>query len=168
MANLVFPQNPTLGQIVDAGAGILYKFNGYGWDILPAAGSGGGGGSTLTVAEEPPVPLQEGEEWYETDTGYSFVSYRNPTDGALIWVSSIATAGPIGPKGEPGYVGSDGIQGPPGPQGIPGESADEARFAVIEAQIAELYAQMATKATLDADVKFNSVTTTTNVTAFSG
>jgi hypothetical protein len=166
MANLVFPQNPTLDQIVDAGAGILYKFNGYGWDILPAAG--GGGGSTLTVSEEPPVPLQEGEEWYESDTGQSFVAYRNPTDSALIWVSSLSTAGPMGPQGIQGIQGIQGEVGPQGIQGIPGDIASEERLAALEAQVAALIAQMETKATLGADVRFNSVTSVGDVNAFSG
>jgi hypothetical protein len=166
MANLVFPQNPTLGDVVDAGAGILYKFNGYGWDILPAAG--GGGGSTLTVSEEPPVPLQEGEEWYESDTGQSFVAYRNPTDSALIWVSSLSTAGPMGPQGIQGIQGEIGPQGIQGIQGIPGDIASEERLAALEAQVATLIAQMETKATLGADVRFNSVTSVGDVNAFSG
>ena len=166
MANLVFPQNPTLGQIVDAGAGILYKFNGYGWDILPAAGSGGG--SSLVVAEEPPIPTVEGEEWYESDSGCSFVAYRNPTDGALVWVSSISTSGPMGPQGIQGIQGDVGPQGEQGIQGIPGASADEARFAALEARVAALEAEMANKATLNTDVRFNSVVTATDVTAFSG
>jgi hypothetical protein len=116
MANLVFPQNPTLGQVVDAGAGILYKFNGYGWDILPAAGGGGGGASSLSVSVEPPVPTIEGEEWYESDTGALFIAYLNPTDGTLVWVSSTSSSvgltGPVGPQGP------QGIQGEVGPQGI--------------------------------------------------
>jgi hypothetical protein len=116
MANLVFPQNPTLGQIVDAGAGILYKFNGYGWDILPAAGGGGGGASSLSVSVEPPVPTIEGEEWYESDTGALFIAYLNPTDNTLVWVSSTSSSvgltGPVGPQGP------QGIQGEVGPQGI--------------------------------------------------
>ena len=167
MANLVFPQNPTLGQVVDAGAGILYKYNGYGWDILPAAG-GGGGGSTLTVSEEPPVPLQEGEEWYESDTGQSFVAYRNPTDSALIWVSSLSTAGPIGPQGIQGIQGEVGPQGPKGDQGIPGDAASEDRIVALETQVAALIAQMETKATLGADVHFNSVRSIGDINAFSG
>jgi hypothetical protein len=180
MANLVFPQNPTLGQIVDAGAGILYKFNGYGWDILPAAGGGGGGGSIVTVSEEPPVPLQEGEEWFESDTGAKFIAYLNPTDGTLVWVSALATAGPTGPQGADGYIGLDGPVGPQGPQGevgpqgpkgdqgIPGDIASEERIAALEAQVAALIAQMDTKATLGADVRFNSVTSTGDINAFSG
>jgi hypothetical protein len=144
----------------------LYKFNGYGWDILPAAG--GGGGSTLTVSEEPPVPLQEGEEWYESDTGQSFVAYRNPTDSALIWVSSLSTAGPMGPQGIQGIQGIQGEVGPQGIQGIPGDAASEERLVALETQVAALIAQMETKATLGADVRFNSVTSVGDVNAFSG
>jgi hypothetical protein len=119
MANLVFPQNPTLGQVVDAGAGILYKFNGYGWDILPAAGGGGGGASSLSVSVEPPVPTVEGEEWYESDSGISFVAYKNPTDNKLIWVSPVGGKGATGPQGPIGPQGPKGDTGPSSPGGTP-------------------------------------------------
>jgi hypothetical protein len=139
-----------------------------GTEQITAAVGGGGGGSVTTVAETPPTPTVEGQEWFESDTGAKFIAYRNPTDGALVWVSSLATAGPVGPKGEDGYIGSDGPPGPEGPQGIPGDIASEARLAALEAQVADLIAQMATKATLDADVRFNSVTSINDVNAFTG
>jgi hypothetical protein len=63
--------------------------------------------------------------------------------------------------------------GPQGPQGEPGTPADmsrvealEARCTTLEAQVADLYAQLATKATLNADVRFNTVVAAGNISAF--
>lgn len=147
---------------------------------ITAATGNGGGGSVTTISEEPPTPTFAGQEWFESDTGAKFIAYLNPTDSTLVWVSALATAGPTGPKGEDGYIGLDGPIGPQGPQGevgpqgpqgeqgIPGDIASEARLAALEAQVAALITQMDTKATLGADVRFNSVTSVGDVNAFTG
>lgn len=66
-----------------------------------------------------------------------------------------------------GYAWEVDVQGSNvGPQGPPGEPADMARVDALEARCAALEAAMATKATLNGDVRFNTVTTAGDVIGF--
>jgi hypothetical protein len=78
----------------------------------------------------------------------------------------VGPVGPQGPAGNEGPTGPQGPMGPQGPQGEPGTPADVARLDALEARCAALEAAMAGKASLNADVRFNSVTAAGEITAF--
>ena len=56
-----------------------------------------------------PVPIKDGDFWFDTTTGRLFVAYTDPDcDTGRQWVAPF-TGGPRGEKGEPGEPGEDGI-----------------------------------------------------------
>lgn len=112
---------------------------------------------------------------------YTFVGSGSATGwikvGKIVGAQGVAgpqgSTGPAGPQGEigpagpQGIAGSDGAPGATGPQGAPGTPADAARLDALEARCAALEAALAGKASLNADVRFNSITAAGDITAFS-
>ena len=84
-------------------------------------------------------------------------------------------AGAKGDQGEKGDQGIQGEKGADGANGADGTPADmsrvealEIRCTTLEAQIADILSQLAGKASLGADVAFNSITAVEDITAFYG
>jgi hypothetical protein len=83
-----------------------------------------GEGSSVTVSENPPESASEGDQWYNSSTGESYIYYDN------YWVElnnslpgpqgSQGPPGPTGPQGPRGSAGITGPQGPAGPTGATG------------------------------------------------
>jgi hypothetical protein len=91
--------------------------------IQATAATGNGGGSGVVSSPTPPDAPTEGQTWFETDSGRSYIWYVNPDTlvGCWIAVSQIdAVGGPQGPQGEVGPQGPQGIQGEVGPAGPTG------------------------------------------------
>lgn len=92
--------------------------------IQSTAATGNSGGSGVVSSPTPPDAPTEGQTWFETDSGRSYIWYVNPDTlvGCWIAVSQVdAVGGPQGepgPQGEVGPTGPQGIQGETGPQGI--------------------------------------------------
>jgi microcystin-dependent protein len=109
-----------------ATASSFVKTGGTSDEFLMADGSvSEGGGGSLEVSETPPSSPSEGDIWYNSTTGQTFVYYDS------FWVENIAgVPGPQGPEGPqgpagadstvPGPAGADGATGPEGPQGPAG------------------------------------------------
>ena len=92
-----------------ATASSFVKTGGTSAEFLMADGSvsaGSGGGGSLEVSETPPSSPSEGDIWYNSQTGQTFVYYDS------FWVENIAgIAGPEGPTGPAGPTGPTGDTG---------------------------------------------------------
>jgi hypothetical protein len=91
--------------------------------IQSTAATGNSGGSGVVSSPTPPDAPTEGQTWFETDSGRSYIWYVNPDTlvGCWIAVSQVdAVGGPQGPQGEVGPQGPQGIQGETGPAGPTG------------------------------------------------
>ena len=89
--------------------------------IQSTAATGNSGGSGVVSSPTPPDAPTEGQTWFETDSGRSYIWYVNPDTlvGCWIAVSQVdAVGGPQGPQGQVGPQGPQGIQGDTGAQGI--------------------------------------------------
>ena len=87
-----------------ATASSFVKTGGTSDEFLMADGSvsaGGGGGGSLEVSETPPSSPSEGDIWYNSQTGQTFVYYDS------FWVENIA--GIAGPEGPTGPIGETGL-----------------------------------------------------------
>jgi hypothetical protein len=79
--------------------------------ITVSDGVGGGeGGGSLEVSETPPTSPSEGDIWYNSQTGQTFVYYDS------FWVENIS--GVAGPEGPTGPTGATGPAGPTGDTGV--------------------------------------------------
>jgi len=77
------------------------------------AADGGGGGAQVYYSDAPPASPNDGDFWFESDTG-SFYVYLDDGD-SLQWVE---VNGQPGPTGDVGATGEIGATGPTGPSGI--------------------------------------------------
>jgi microcystin-dependent protein len=88
-----------------ATASSFVKTGGTSDEFLMADGSvSEGGGGSLEVSETPPSSPSEGDIWYNSTTGQTFVYYDS------FWVENIAgVPGPQGPEGPIGEAGDIGL-----------------------------------------------------------
>jgi microcystin-dependent protein len=88
-----------------ATASSFVKTGGTSDEFLMADGSvSEGGGGSLEVSETPPSSPSEGDIWYNSTTGQTFVYYDS------FWVENIAgVPGPQGPEGPIGETGDIGL-----------------------------------------------------------
>ena len=89
-----------------ATANSFVKTGGTSDEFLMADGSvsAGGGGGSLEVSETPPSSPSEGDIWYNSQTGQTFVYYDS------FWVENISgLVGPEGPTGATGETGDIGL-----------------------------------------------------------
>jgi hypothetical protein len=91
-----------------ATADSFVKLGGTSDEFLMADGSvsAGGGGGSLEVSETPPSSPSEGDIWYNSQTGQTFVYYDS------FWVENIS--GISGPQGDTGATGATGAGVPVG------------------------------------------------------
>ena len=86
--------------------------------IQTTAATGNGGGSGVVSSPTPPDAPKEGQTWFETDSGRSYIWYINPDTQVGCWIAVSQIDAVSGPQGEPGPQGPTGPQGEPGTQGI--------------------------------------------------
>lgn len=89
-----------------ATANSFVKTGGTSDEFLMADGSvsAGGGGGSLEVSQTPPASPSEGDIWYNSQTGQTFVYYDS------FWVENISgLVGPEGPTGATGETGDIGL-----------------------------------------------------------
>ena len=85
-----------------ATASSFVKTGGTSAEFLMADGSvSAGGGGSLEVSQTPPISPSEGDIWYNSQTGQTFVYYDS------FWVENIS--GIAGPQGETGPIGETGL-----------------------------------------------------------
>ena len=77
------------------------------------AADGGGGGAQVYYSDAPPASPNDGDFWFESDTG-SFYVYLDDGD-SLQWVEVNGQPGPTGDVGATGEIGATGPTGPSGP-----------------------------------------------------
>jgi len=133
MPAIDFPNSPTLNQTFTSGVQ-TWRWDGISWNLVistvvgPTGPTGAqGAASTVTgptgptgifavAASTPPGSPDEGDAWFNAETGRLFVYY----DG--YWVESASSnVGPLGPTGATGPTGPNStVTGPTGPQGPTG------------------------------------------------
>jgi hypothetical protein len=133
MPAIDFPNSPTLNQTFTSGVQ-TWQWDGTSWNLVIATvigptGPTGAQGAASTVtgptgptgifsvaASTPPGSPDEGDAWFNAETGRLFVYY----DG--YWVESASSnVGSIGPTGATGPTGPNStVTGPTGPQGPTG------------------------------------------------
>jgi cytoskeletal protein CcmA (bactofilin family) len=103
-------------QIDPTGAtvGDALVFNGTKFVSASVAAGGGTGNASLTISDTLPVGGEEGDLWFESDTGKTFVYYDS------FWVEVGGGVGAQGPTGPTGATGATGPQGPTGATGATG------------------------------------------------
>ena len=104
------------------GAGNTFAVNGGTVDISIA----GGGGASVAVSTNAPTNPDEGDLWWDSDTGKMAVYYDDPNSSQ--WVS-VSNAGPTGAQGDTGSTGAQGAAGATGAQGATGSGATGAQGA---------------------------------------
>jgi hypothetical protein len=104
------------------GAGNTFAVNGGTVDISIA----GGGGASVAVSTNAPTNPDEGDLWWDSDTGKMAVYYDDPNSSQ--WVS-VSNAGPTGAQGDTGSTGAQGAAGAAGAQGATGSGATGAQGA---------------------------------------
>jgi hypothetical protein len=71
---------------------------------IPGEPASGGGGASITVSETPPTSPSEGNLWYNSAVGKTYIYYDS------FWVEASPT--------QPGADGADGVDGVDGADGI--------------------------------------------------
>lgn len=85
---LNFPNNPSAGDSFTAPDGIEWEWTGTRWMLV-----GGGGSDGYTFMQDTvPVATEDGQTWFDTSTGDSFVWYEDGDSGQ--WVQSAPGAPP--------------------------------------------------------------------------
>ena len=121
MAAIDFPNAPELNDEFTSG-NTTWQWDGVSWNTIrtPIVGPTGptgpsGEDGVWALSNSTPPTGQEGDAWFDPNTGGIFIYY----DG--YWVEAgAAPIGPTGPQGLPGSPGPQGNQGDPGPAGDTG------------------------------------------------
>jgi microcystin-dependent protein len=96
-------------------------------------------GGSVEVSPTPPESPSEGDIWYNSTTGQTFVYYdsfwvenvtgqvgpQGPTGATGPAGQDSTVPGPQGPPGADGFIGADGAPGAQGPEGPPGPEGPE-------------------------------------------
>jgi hypothetical protein len=115
------------------------KAGGSAAQFLMADGSISDGAGSLEVSPTPPESPSEGDIWYNSTTGQTFVYYdsfwvenvtgqvgpQGPTGATGPAGQDSTVPGPQGPPGADGFIGADGAEGAQGPEGPPGPEGPE-------------------------------------------
>jgi hypothetical protein len=108
-----FPSSPTAGQQFSVN-GNAWTWNGTAWDAAITTVYPG----KFIASTTPPEDIQEGQGWFDSNTGQFFIYYDNS------WVEvgevRVGPRGPTGLAGPAGSDGADGIDGAPGATGPAG------------------------------------------------
>jgi hypothetical protein len=147
MSAIDFPNSPILNETFTSGVQ-TWQWDGIAWNLVISAvvgptGATGPQGAASTVtgptgptgifsvaASTPPGSPDEGDAWFNAETGRLFVYY----DG--YWVESASSnVGPAGPTGATGPTGDNStVPGPTGPQGPTGATGPQGPRGVTGAQ----------------------------------
>jgi hypothetical protein len=147
MSAIDFPNDPALNETFTSGVQ-TWQWDGIAWNLVistvvgPTGATGPqGAASTVTgptgptgifsvAASTPPGSPDEGDAWFNAETGRLFVYY----DG--YWVESASSnVGPAGPTGATGPTGNNStVPGPTGPQGPTGATGAQGPRGVTGAQ----------------------------------
>ena len=74
-----FPDAPTPGQV----------YGSYTWDAATGAWKitgGAAGGASVTISDTAPSTPTAGNLWWESDTGFLYIAYKDPDNANAVWV----------------------------------------------------------------------------------
>jgi hypothetical protein len=113
------PVYPAVPSIILTAVQVMYT------QVGPEGPQGPAGeGSSVTVSETAPTGASEGDQWYDSTTGESFIYYDNywvELNNSLPGPQGVAgPQGEKGDKGDRGFTGAAGINGTNGTDGPPG------------------------------------------------
>jgi hypothetical protein len=102
----------------------------------PQGPQGPPGTLNCTVSDTPPVPVQQGHIWWESDSANLFVWYADGTSAQWVQITgptgvpgpagpASTVPGPAGPAGATGATGAAGAAGPPAPSYLRWAAGDE-------------------------------------------
>lgn len=82
----------------------------------PTGPTGATGPAPFNFSTSPPQSANQGDVWFDTDTGISSVWYEDGDSGQWVELAGVGLQGPTGPTGPSG--GPTGPTGPTGPRGV--------------------------------------------------
>jgi hypothetical protein len=101
-----FPDSPTVNQEFTAGD-VRWVWTGVSWNVVAKTSD------PFIVSETAPESPDQGDQWYDSNTGATFVYY----DGYWVELNN-SLIGPQGEAGPQGAVGATGATGATGPTGV--------------------------------------------------
>jgi hypothetical protein len=108
-----FPSSPTAGQQFSVN-GNAWTWNGTAWDAAITTVYPG----KFIASTTPPEDTQEGQGWFDSNTGQFFIYYDNSwVEVGEVRVGPTGAVGPQGPAGANGTSGTNGAPGATGPAG---------------------------------------------------
>jgi hypothetical protein len=120
-----FPSSPTAGQQFSVN-GNAWTWNGTAWDAAVTTVYPG----KFIASTTPPEDTQEGQGWFDSNTGQFFIYYDNS------WVEvGEVRVGPAGPTGAAGPAGANGQNGTSGAAGATGPAGPGIAVGGTEGQI---------------------------------
>jgi len=106
MTAINFPDSPTVNQEFTAGD-VRWVWTGVSWNVVAKTSD------PFIVSETAPASPDQGDQWYDSNTGATFVYY----DGYWVELNN-SLPGPQGEAGPQGAVGAAGATGATGPTGV--------------------------------------------------
>lgn len=88
-----FPNSPAVGDEFSPPGGPLYKWDGIAWKT-PGTGDGGGAAATI-ISDTPPADPIDGQLWYESDTGNTFIWYEDADSGQWVQQNMMKIPAPV-------------------------------------------------------------------------
>jgi hypothetical protein len=108
-----FPNTPSVGQQFSVN-GNAWTWNGTSWDAAVTTIFPG----KFIASTTPPENIQEGQGWFDSNTGQFFIYYDNSwVEVGEVRVGPAGARGPAGPTGANGQNGANGVAGETGPAG---------------------------------------------------
>jgi hypothetical protein len=121
-----FPDSPSVNQEFTVGD-VKWIWTGASWDVVAKTSD------PFIVSETAPESPDQGDQWYDSSTGATFVYY----DGYWVELNNSLPGpqGEIGPQGVQGESGPTGPVGPTGPTGPTGSTGAAGATGVVNAII---------------------------------
>ena len=107
-----FPSSPTEGAVYTPAGGPTYTYTSGIWRVLPPAGNAL---STANVSDTPPPNPVQGQVWWKSDTGETFIWYVDANSAQ--WVQQSDASLPDAPSDTANYLRRDGAWVSQGVQG---------------------------------------------------
>lgn len=99
-------------------------------NLVPGEGGGSGGGSQHFISDTKPLDANEGDTWFHSTTGATYIYYVDVDSEQWIQMGE-GLVGPVGPQGLPGSEGAQGDTGPAGPRGVVVQSEPPSDIAML-------------------------------------
>lgn len=155
-----FPNTPTVGQQFSVN-GNAWTWNGTSWDAAVTTVYPG----KFVASTNPPEDIQEGQGWFDSNTGQFFIYYDNSwVEVGEVRVGETGARGPAGISGSDGQDGAPGATGPAGADGPAGPgiaAGGSTGQLLIKASSTDYDTQWSTISTTKAYAQFNQISGST-------